>query len=695
MAFRSSRQGAWFAAGLLLGAGLWLGLRHGAGRISEAAPPVRAATSRASRAWTPPGKGFVVWESNRTGRWRLWAQRLDGSGLRQLTPDEGERIHCCPHVSPDGIRIAYLSLEPGPDRYPEKRPETGALRLIRPDGAGQRTLAPAARAYGEHRAAVWHGADRLVFIDGEGYTVRLTLASGKLERLTLRPHSTSGWLLSPALTHATDGLPTFSLYDGRRRAVTELQAFGGCQPYFTPDGRQGYWIAGAGGPVYGIDLGSREVFEILGKFDPRLPGPQGYLYFPMLSPDRRLLAFGASDGGHDHWRADYDIHIAEVHPESLRLVGPPARVAPHQAVDRFPAVWLDPKGARPVPPRPPDAPRKARATGSAWPSGRDGLVFLWEAANAANRAFDPVRGVQRSFPVERRGRARLDHWHRMDLAGGAFAASGEASEAIVAGVQRANELTIEATLTPRTATQAASIVALSGGGERVNAVLAQEGNRLVLRLALARRGVARSDLDLGALEAGRPTHVLVSYRPGRLTAWRDGQSVVDTDEVQGDFFRWRPRPLAFGPWNGWLEGIAIYGRALEADEAAENARLVKAKLQRRAAVPAVRLRGRLVARSRIPTLREISPYREALAVYEYRVEKVLEGRFPAPRVRVAHWVILDGGTLPPAGRREGEVYELRLEPFAANPQLESIFLSESLPGASAGDLFYDAAPPDN
>jgi hypothetical protein len=699
------RNGAWLAAGLALGAGVWLGLRTAAERApwsetAAAAGSVRPAGvgGETPRAWNPPGEGFLVWESNRTGQWRIWTQRLDGSGLRQLSPEEGERIHCCPHISPDGRWIAWLSLEPGPDRYPEGRPETGILRLLRPDGSGQRTLAPRARTYGEHRAAVWHGSDRLAFIDGEGRSARLSLGSGRTEVLTTRPHPLSGWLIDPTLTHATDGTPTFSLYDSGTRSVTELQAFGGCQPYFTQDGGWGYWIAGAGGPLYRIDFETRETSVVLRKNDPRA-GAWGYIYFPMLSPDRRLLAFGASDGGHDHWRADYDIHVAEVHPETLDLVGSPVRVAPHPATDRFPDVWLDPRSARPVPPPPSPVGETHRAgdgTGG-WPVDRDRLLFLWETADSPNRVFDSLRGVERSFPVERHGLARLDHHHRMVLGGGTFTASWEASEAIVAGVRETNELTLEATLVPAALRQNAPILALSGGArDRSNLVLAQEGRELVLRLALARRGVARETLRLGPLQPGRGTHLLVSYRPGRLIALRDSRIVLDAGAVQGDFFRWRPRPLVFGgearspvTWSGLLEGVAFYGRFLEEDEARENARRALEKAATRPRVPTLRIRGELLARSHTPTLREISPYREALAVYEYRVERVLAGDFDGEVVRVAHWVILDGETLPVSRSAEGELVELTLEPFAANPQLESVFLSDDLP-AGEGGLFYDA-----
>lgn len=683
-------RGALVTVGALIGAGIWLLLREASGRGPWSASPSPSSPGRThaeAAAWQPPGPGFVVWESNRSGRWRLWIQDLDGSAPRQLTPDEDDRIHCCPHIAPDGSSLAWLSLDPGPDRYPEERAEAGALRLIHPDGSGLRELVPRARAYGEHRAAIWHGPRDLLYIDGEGYTTRLSLDTGTSERLLRRPHRMSGWLIGPSLTHAVDGLPAFSLYDPRRREVTEVQAFGGCQPYFSRDGRWGYWVAGAGGPLYKIELKTRKVSQLFGKSDPRMPGAQGYLYFPMLSSDQTLLAFAASDGGHDHWSADYDIHLVETDPERFEVAGRAVRIAPHPGVDRFPDVHV--KSARkPVAREEPEA-ETASEEGEGWPSGREGLAYLWETADAENLASDPARGVERSFPLEREGAARLDHFHRMDLGGGAYVASEEAGQAIVAAVKRTNEVTLEATVTPRAVRQNAAVLSLSGGRpDTRNLVLAQEGNELVLHLAVARRGRVEHEIRLGKVTPGRPAHVLVSYRPGHLAAWRDGEEVLATEDLQGDFFRWRPRPLTFGAerrrpgsWSGWLEGVAIYGRALGPDEARENARRYLEKVSKRPEVPRASVRGTLTAKSRTPTLQEISPYREALAVYEYEAE--------GETFRVAHWVILDGDLQPPSGWREGDVRDLLLEPFAQNPQLESVFLSDTLPPAPAVSLHYE------
>jgi hypothetical protein len=283
----------------------------------------------------------------------------------------------------------------------------------------------------------------------------------------------------------------------------------------------------------------------------------------------------------------------------------------------------------------------------------------------------------------------------MDLAGGSFAASAEASAAVAAGFKAANELAFELTFTSGKAEQAGAVAAFSGGGNRANFVVAQQGRRLVMRLALSHRGWQVHRVPLGTVEPGRASHLVVSYRPGFLAVYRDGREVAVSREIQGDFFRWRPRPLTFGAeqgalgsWVGILEGIALYGRTLDAAEAAENARRYRERGRGAAAAP-LTLTGTLVAKSRTPTLAEISPYREALAVYEYRVETVRGGRFGAERVRVAHWVLQDGDTLPLSARRTGARVELVVEPFAVQAQLESVFVSDTLPRTGSGELFYD------
>ncbi len=782
------------------------------------------------------GEGFVVWESNRTGAWRIWSRRLDGSGLRQLSPEEAGRNHCCAHIAPDGSRIAYLSHAGGERAYPEDG-VTGALRLVRADGSEDRVIAPAARSYLENRAVVWRNSSELIYIGGAGRTMLLDLVAGGEEALTAEAAPRGGWLVDATLAFATTGEPTFSPYDARRRRVARRSPLGGCQPYFSRDGRWGYWTAGAGGPIRRLDLASREVGTILEKNDPRLPAGHGYLYFPMLSADGLLLAVAASRSEHDHFRADYDVFVFETDPRTLEALGPGVRLTTHPATDRFPDVWSTPlvlgrhfgeapftvrfdagggaedwrwnfgdgssaRGARAEhsfatagvytvraersgatlegrvrvePASPPTAGDVALREGGrevvvrfsepirlqesaaarfasgrsvaglaveadgrslridlaeplrgtdrltlsgvedradrpnrlvpvelevgplAWPGRRDRLAFVWESGEAPNLVPDPENGAERACVLTPRRRARLDHNFAMALGGGYFAADPQAAARLREACQDANEFSLEAIVVPPREPPAglASVVAFASPGKGQNLRLLQRGDRLVLSLRTGPRGPeGNPEVELMRLSAGRPSHIVVSFTPGGLQAYLDGERVVETEAVQGDLFHWRDHPLTFGgeaeggaEWSGTLEGVAIYARALGGDEARETFLLARERLGRRPKVERAVVEARLVARSPVPSLEELSPYREALSVHEYEVERVIEGDARG-RIRVAHWSLLDGQALPVAEFEQGQIRRLVLEPFDDNPQLASVFLSDTLPGRKEGPLYY-------
>ena len=814
---------------------------------AEPMPPAAAASAApAEDAPEAPGEGFVVWESNRSGAWRLWLRDLDGSPPRQLSPEEGDRQHCCPHIAPGGERVAYLSLPRGAATYPEGG-ASGPLHLIAIDGSGDRIAYPQARTYFEHRAVVWRSADELILIDAEGRTQLLDVAAGTAQALSDAPVETHGWLVNSSLTHATMGRPSFSTYDAERRRIDAGRVLGGCQPYFSHDGRWGFWVAGAGGPIRTIDLASRRLGEILKKSDPRLPQDRAYLYFPMLSHDAMLFAWGASPDQHNHATSDYDIFVAPTDPRTLQLTGAPWRVTADPATDRFPDVFSAPlplgrhSGEAPLrvaltapdgdptwrwslagaeadavgaaieplfdrpgsylvraqrgdrellgwvrvrPAQPPgvvgtvlrdrrtvivhfdeevdadaatavfdsglpvaglapadaqrslvltlgrdlddvetlllggirDLAQKANEMPAtrleiappAWPSDPRGLVFLWRTDDAFNEVDNPVTGERRACRLTPDGRAWLDRNFAMELAGGSFVAEKDTMLGVLRGCRRTNEMTLEATLTPHrrvAGSSPARIVTFSNGNRSRNLTLGQVGERLIFRLRTGTTGrnADRPQLDLGQVAIGRPTHLVVSYKPGHLRAYLDGRQVLDTDTVQDGFFHWQKRPLLFGKewraqhaWHGSLEGVAIYDRVLDPEEVAKNHRLYAEERAQRPEVSRLRLRARLERRSPTPSLEAIAPYREALAVFEYRVEDVLagtaaQGETPASgtTIRVAHRVLVDGETLPIGERQVAAAYELTLESFFDHRQLESLYLSDSLP-ERAGALYFSA-----
>ena len=71
-------------------------------------------------------------------------------------------------------------------------------------------------------------------------------------------------------------------------------------------------------------------------------------------------------------------------------------------------------------------------------------------------------------------------------------------------------------------------------------------------------------------------------------------------------------------------------------------------------------------------------------------------------VRVARWAILDGGATAASQLAPGARARLRIEPYDAQPQLESVFLSSDEPAARQGGgaaaangaarLWFDVGP---
>ena len=302
-------------------------------------PPAEPSPTAAEK--TDLGNGFLVWESNRSGRWRIWTRDLAGGEARQLSPDEGRNLHCCSHISPDGKRIVYLSLGPDQDGYPQGG-AVGAMMLIRPDGSGVESLLPAARNYYENRAAVWRSPSELVYIRSDGRTALLDLDSGRSSLLTGESDPNGPWLINSNLTWAASGNGALVPFLEARQKVANRPPQPGCQPYFSHDGRWGFWVVAPGGPIDRLQLVTQTRTNWLKKSDSRMPEGFGYLYFPMLSADGRLLVFAASDDDHPHFEADYEVFVVETDPQTLDILGTPRRFTENPATDRFPDVYLAP-----------------------------------------------------------------------------------------------------------------------------------------------------------------------------------------------------------------------------------------------------------------------------------------------------------------------------------------------------------------
>jgi hypothetical protein len=790
-------------------------------------PETREATGRSVddlAAAVERASGFVVWESNRSGRWRIWYRDLDGSGLRRLTPDEEGRDHFAPHLSPDGRYLAYLSQRAGTNAYRASKGASPVLRLYRIEDGSDTPLVEGARSYREDRAVVWLDARELLYIASDGTTRRIDIETREQEVVQREKQDHFGYLLDPTLRHATSGRTSFARYHQKARRVLPAKVRRGCQPYFSRDGRFGFWMAKPGGPIRRRDLRSSETADIVLHGDPSLPAPFSYVYFPMVSAGQRLLAFGASEGQHDHFRADYEIFVAPIDPNTLMPVGPPVRYSFDPGTDRFPDVFE--AGAElgrhwgeaplPVSLRPPDdepwqwdfgdgtqtrsqrgnhvyeevgtyrvVARRGDATLTGdvhvkpggpprllrvevgydltvvripfdepvsleeasfhferlgepalvrlhadnrtvlvrapsrldesdhlvidgvrdtalkphrlerqrlliepqdWPSQRGPALLAWSTGDPQAVNQDLAMGLRRIEDPVAHGRARLDHHWRMDVAGGYFTIQGHSK--LGKRIAQAGAFGLELTLEPRQVEVEQPVVIASMGLKLVHAnfLLIQEGRKLVLALRRDRAQLGAARFEVAELSEPGARHLIVTGKAGGFAAYLDGQQVVDEEFLGNSFGLWREEfPLVVGasplgrfPWNGVVEGIAIYGHFVTPDEARQNALAYAARRQKRVPVESARVLARRRALSSAPTSEAIIPYRDGLVVHEYEVLEVREGELAEEVIRVAHYAVQAGADREMAASRNGEVVELRVEHFEENRQVEGIFLADDL-----------------
>ncbi|HEY3964433.1 MAG TPA: LamG-like jellyroll fold domain-containing protein [Planctomycetaceae bacterium] len=337
-----------------------------------------------------------------------------------------------------------------------------------------------------------------------------------------------------------------------------------------------------------------------------------------------------------------------------------------------------------------------------WPSDRRGLIFLFETNDQPNLVRSISTGMNRSFSLRPRGRAHLDHDYAMVLTGGAFLAEDVDGE-ILTACRQTNQLSIEATVRPSLAKQAgpARIVTFSTNVVDRDFTLGQVDDNLIVRIRTPITGPNGVDgvengLPVCKLAADQFNHVIVSYKPGRIVCYLNGQLVFDGNQIEGDFSGWTAQHLLFGDeyagernWAGSLEGVAIYNRFVEPDEAGRNALQYEHLRQSRTVVPQLRVRAELVAKSTVPTAAQIQPHRSALMMCKYRITDVLEGRIDQSWLLVAQWALLDRQDQPIVKQSVGTETELLLEPFERNPQAQRYLYSDDFPFEEGGERFLE------
>jgi len=326
-------------------------------------------------------------------------------------------------------------------------------------------------------------------------------------------------------------------------------------------------------------------------------------------------------------------------------------------------------------------PSKA-ADAALWPVVTDGLTFAWRQTGAKLG----LSGAD-AWRVEPHNRAIWGVDRAMSTAGGWFDAPG-AGEALATAARPSNAVTVEALITTDRLGQSGARILTAG-----NIRLAQEDSRLLISLRTTTNPDGTPWVDVCPLVAGMPRHIVISYKPGHLFGFLDGVQTFYSDLVAGDLANWTAQPLRVGRemnglniWDGHLAYLSLYATALDAAAVARKYEAVKVGLAQRSDAVRLIVEAQLVAAADPPVLATMAPYRRALRVHIYTVNRVESGIEPAPRIAVAHWCVLDGAALP--GRQLGQRVRLTLERFTDHPELEGELRTDD-PAYGDLPLYYD------
>ena len=185
-----------------------------------------AAAAETQAAPQQPGAGRIVFSSNRSGPWRIWSIRPDGSDLRELTRAGPEEQDVDPAFSPDGKRILLTSTRSGP----------AGVWTVSADGSKPERIC-------DGDQAAWSPDGKaIVFRRSEQIWTR-DLATGRRQQLTPKdwPHC-SGPAWSPdgkriafaCRWEAGNALFLVDAAGGKPATLYDKQ--GACKPAWAPDG---------------------------------------------------------------------------------------------------------------------------------------------------------------------------------------------------------------------------------------------------------------------------------------------------------------------------------------------------------------------------------------------------------------------------------------------------------------------------
>lgn len=287
--------------------------------------------------------GTIVWSSSRNGNHDLFTMKTDGSDVKSIT--SGDQVDWFPRFSPDGTKILFTRSKKGwvseRDANDSEKWDTYVTDV---DGSAITKVAE------NSSWASWMGPEEIVFVRGtkilskklpDGQEVELMSSEGvdALDGALLQQPGLSADGKYVAITLRGSQRET-GIWDvgAKRWRKTGL----GCQIAFTPGGDRVYWVnptGNGGSEIFLMPVADGAPEKEYSDDDLKfmdLPERRSHEYFPRLSRDGKWMVWGATQRGHDHDVADYEIYLWEVGTPADGAV----RLTFHSGNDRWPDIYL-------------------------------------------------------------------------------------------------------------------------------------------------------------------------------------------------------------------------------------------------------------------------------------------------------------------------------------------------------------------
>jgi len=205
---------------------LWIGTRVVLCFWLGVAPAIAAGPAAGNA--TEKTTGLIAFSSNRSGPWRIWTVRSDGSGLHELTKGKPDEHDVDPVFSPDGKEILFSSTRGGTTRV--WRMSADGANLQRVCDGDQAEWSPEGKSIALRRnEKIWirqltSGQEKRVSPDDWPHCSGPAWSpDGKTVAFACRWEAGNGLFLVPA-----DGGQPTKVYDKKPA----------CEPHWSPDGKR-------------------------------------------------------------------------------------------------------------------------------------------------------------------------------------------------------------------------------------------------------------------------------------------------------------------------------------------------------------------------------------------------------------------------------------------------------------------------